>query len=340
MTSRSARLVLVAIAALAACSTPEPATPPPPPLTWPGEPEPTRIVYVGSFSRPEDLGIRKGLLQRLGEFLFGAEQARLVRPTAVVETGGVLYVADPGARGVHRFDRARGRYALLGAADGKPLLSPVGLAAGAEGVVYVTDSARAQVFVVRPGAEAAEAIVLQERLRQPTGIAVDPVTRRLYVADTGTHRILVFGRDGSLEAVIGERGTGDGQFNYPTLLWRDAGGRLYVTDSLNFRIQIFDSDGKLVAKFGRQGDGSGDLARHKGVATDRFGHVYVVDSLFNALQIFDASGRFLLSVGALGNEPGEFWLPIGVFVTPEDAIYVADSYNQRIQIFRYVGGAT
>lgn len=339
MTSRSARLApLLFVALAAACSTPEPAAPPP--LAWPGEPEPARIVYVGSFTRPEDLGIRKGPLQRLSDFLFGAEPARLVRPTAVVETGGVIYVADPGARGVHRFDRTRGRYELLHAADGKPLVSPVGLAAGASGEIYVTDSARAQVFVVRPDGRAAEPLALAAPLRQPTGIAFDPTTRRLYIVDTGTHRILVFDAAGSLAASVGERGTGDGQFNYPTLLWRDAAGRLYVTDSLNFRVQIFDGDGRLVGTFGRQGDGSGDLARHKGVATDRFGHVYVVDSLFHAVQIFDAAGRFLLSVGAIGNGPGEFWLPIGVFVTPQDAIYVADSYNQRVQIFRYVGGAT
>lgn len=324
--------------ALGGCgSQPLPAQEGPLPV-WPPAPAEPRIAFVEAFTKPEDIGIERGLLQRLAEAVFGGSESRLVRPMAVVAVGEVLYVADAGVKGVHRFNRAERRYDLLRGERDLPLPSPVGLARGAKGEVYVTDSALGQVLVMQPGAKSATRLSLDANLKQPTGIAVDPTTGRLFVVDTGMHRIAVFNPDGTLESTIGRRGAGDGEFNYPTLAWRDKGGRLYVTDSLNFRTQIFDERGQFMGKFGRIGDGTGDSARQKGIATDRHGHVYVVDALFHAMQIFDPSGRFLLSVGEQGSGRGEFWLPAGIFIGEGDMIYVADSYNRRIQVFRYVGG--
>ncbi len=325
---------------LAACATHLPEPQARAPLLWPAGPDLPRIAYVGSITRPADLGIERGFLKRIVDVVFGAPDARIVRPMAVLAVGQVLYVADPGARGVHRFDRATGEYDLLGAEGGRVLPSPVGLAIGAAGSVLVTDSSLAGVFVIRPHARFAVPLALGATLGQPTGVAFDSNTGRLYVVDTVAHRVDVFRGDGTLETRFGRRGTGDGEFNFPTLLWRAPTGRLFVTDALNYRIQEFDAGGTYVSKFGRNGDGTGDLARQKGVATDSYGHVYVVDALFNAVQIFDPAGRYLLSFGALGQGRGEFWLPAGIFIDADDTIYVADSYNQRVQIFRYIGGAT
>ncbi len=334
-----AGLVLSA-ALLAGCPATAPvAEPASPPRVWPEPPEPPRLEYVRSFSRPADLGIKKTFLERLAEFIVGATDARLIRPMAVVETGdGTLCVADPGARAVQCFDTRRGRYRLVRGENDAPLPSPVGLAAGARGEIYVADSALARVLVIEPGAKQARPVALQAELRQPTGLAFDPAARRLYVVDTAAHQVVVFGPDGRPTASIGRRGSGDGEFNFPTFIWREAGGRLYITDSLNFRIQMFDADGRFLGRFGRHGDATGDLSRPKGVATDRFGHVYVIDSMFHALQIFDRDGRFLLNVGGQGRAPGEFWLPAGVSVGDNDTLYIADSHNQRVQVLRYLGG--
>jgi sugar lactone lactonase YvrE len=334
-------LAMCLVLGLAACTPPSPqVSEPETPLIWPSAPDPPRIAYVRAFSRPDDLGISKGFWQRLVDAVFGESEARLIRPMAVVAVGTVIYVADPGARGVHRFDPVNGRHELLRAPRDVPLPSPVGLARGADGEVYVTDSVLGKVFVLRPDEKAATELALGAALGQPTGIAFDPASRRLFVVDTSAHRIEIFERDGKHVASIGKRGTENGEFNYPTLIWRSAQGQLYVTDSLNFRIQILNERGQYVAKFGRHGDGTGDLARQKGVATDRFGHIYVVDSLFHAVQIFDPTGAFLLSVGAIGHARGEFWLPTGIFISEDDTVYVADSYNQRVQVFRYIGGPT
>lgn len=332
-----AALLLVACVAMPAWAEPEPEK-----LVWPHGPTPPRVEFVKAFSRAADLGIGKSFVERLKDLLFGQAETRIIRPMAVVASGGIIYVADPGARGVHRFDTAGDDYSLVVASGDAPLPSPVGLARGVDGEVYVADSRLAKIFVIRPGARVALPLRLDVKLTQPAGVAFDAASGRLYVADTAQHRVHIFERDGSLAGSIGQRGTGDGEFNYPTCLWRTPEGRLYVTDSLNFRVQAFDARGQYVGQFGRQGDGMGDAARQKGVATDRYGHVYVVDALFHAFQIFDATGRLLLAVGERGQGRGEFWLPTGIFIDHDDGdmIYIADSYNRRIQMFRYIGGAT
>lgn len=315
-----------------------------PNLVWPAPPETARIAYVQSFSKPEDLGIRHGFWQRVKSLLMGESDERLVRPMAVAVSEGEVFVADPGVRGVHRF-KPGGDYHLVNAGDGVSLTSPVGVAVcGKE--LLVSDSSRAQVLVlpltgVRDDAQMAS-LKLDVPLHQPTGIACDE-RGRIYVADTSAHEIKVFrrgpDRSATLETVVGKRGAGKGEFNFPTYLWRSADGKLYVSDALNFRVQVFDEGLKPVGQFGKLGDGSGDAARQKGVATDALGHVYVVDGLFHAFQIFDAKGDYLLSVGARGGDPGEFWLPAGIFIDRDDRIYVADSYNGRVQVFRYLGVA-
>ena len=306
-------------------------------IEWPSAPEQPRIRYINSFSQAKDLGLGKRFWQRVGEVFAGALESRLIRPMDVVSMSDVLYVADPGAKGVHRFDLVKGRYDLIRQEDDTPLLSPVGLAASPNGDVYVADSAFAQIFVIQSQSKDAVPVSFQAELRQPTALTLDSEAERFYIVDTGDHQVKMFDVKGNLLAAFGQRGSGDGEFNYLTNIWRDRNGRIFVVDAMNFRIQIFDANGKFLGKLGQAGDVSGMLSRPKGVATDSFGHIYIVDALFHAVQIFDESGNFLLSFGNQGQGPGEFWLPTGIFIDDDNLIYVADSYNQRIQIFRYIG---
>jgi sugar lactone lactonase YvrE len=336
-TSAAAALFLLL---LTSCAQPPPEGPRPPRegIVWPPTPARPRIEFRGSFSGPEDLGIKRGFLRRVREVFTGVSRPRLIRPmTVVVNVNGEIFVGDPGSNGVHRFNLKEGGYDLVLGPRGSPLPSPVALTGAPEGEVYVVDSILDQVLVIRPGSRFASPLNLKAELKQPTSVAVDPVTKRLYVVDAGSHAIKVFKPDGTLYSEFGGRGRGNGQFNYPICIWLN-GDRLFVTDALNFRVQIFDLEGRFISKFGRIGDATGYFARPKGVSTDSFGHVYVVDSLLHAVQIFDQRGRFLLSFGSQGSGPGEFWLPTGIFIGRDDMIYIADSHNRRIQIFRYIGG--
>ena len=307
-------------------------------LVWPARPDSPRIAYVASFYHPDHFGIKKGFFSWLGEIFTGEEERRMIRPMAITETSdNVLFVADPGAKGIHRFDLKNKHYSLIRQVDEKILPSPVGLSVDKQDNVYVVDSELAQVFIIKKNQEQAVAVTLQQPLTQPTSVAVDSESDSLYITDTAEHQIKQFSFDGKLKSVIGKRGTAEGEFNYPTMIWRDKSGKLYVTDSLNFRVQVFNRNGKFIHYFGKQGGGSGHLSRPKGVATDRNGHVYVVDGLFHVFQLFNEKGNFLLHVGGQGQGEGEFWLPSGIFINANDIIYVADSHNRRVQVFRYLG---
>jgi len=310
-------------------------------FVWPPPPFTERIAFVMSIYSPEDLGITQHIWQRVGAFLSGGSQERLVRPVAVVEAAGNrIFVADPGAQGVHLFDLDKGRYRLIRGANDEPLPSPVGLAAGLSGEVYVTDSRESALYLIEPWSDQASKVPLEAMLSQPTGIALDPPGERIYLVDTGSHEIKIFARDGALLRRVGGRGNAPGQFNFPTMAWMSDAGELLVADSLNFRTQVFDAEGNYLREFGAAGDRAGYQPQSKGIATDSHGHVYIVDSMLHAVQIFDRSGAFLYSLGMRGEAPGEFWLPTGIYIDERDTIYVADSYNGRIQVFRYTGSDT
>ena len=301
---------------------------------WPPPPEPPRIVWLQEIRGPRDLGVPDSWWKRLKGMLLGEEETGFVRPTHAVRSGDRLAVADAGSQAVYLFRLDTGYYRKVARVAGQPLLSPVSLAFGAEGDLYVADSALARVFCIGPDGEHRRTL---SGFRRPTGLAFHPERRWLYVMDTLQHRIHLFENGRIRKAVFGERGSEAGQFNFATYLSLDREGRLYVTDTMNFRVQILDPLGRPLRTLGRPGDGSGDMARPKGVAVDPDGHVYVVDALFDAVQIFDTAGRFLLAFGERGVGPGQFWLPTGLSIDPEGRIYVADSYNQRIQVFRYLG---
>jgi sugar lactone lactonase YvrE len=307
---------------------------------WPEEPDIARIELVGEFASATDLSIDGGLWARLFSMAAGPKDGAMIRPMAVVasDNGRMIMVADPDAGCVHRFDIGRGRYHCLAPRSGDGTAAPIGLAITSDGQLFVADSVRGVIWQVGSSSDKYfEQFHVSAALQQPTGLFWDEAEQSLYVTDTKAQAVLLFDRQGGLKRVIGEGGSGPGQFNYPTYVWHDFELGVLVTDSLNFRIQIFTPSGDYHAAFGSGGDKPGDFSRPKGVATDSLGNVYVVDALMHTLQILDSQGRLLLAVGEQGQGEGQFWLPNGIFISPDDTIYVADSYNKRVQVFRYVG---
>lgn len=331
-------IVLTVLVFGAACGARPPAVPPTPPepVVWPKPPAEPRVRYVRSLSGPGDAGIEKSFLRHLAATLFGGTAEHLIRPTGVAEAEGVLYVADPGAQALWIFDPANQRFSKVDRVGRTALASPVAVAVGPHGGVFVADSWLKKVFLVDRRGNLLRTVA-EDGLERPAGIAYDQTAARLYVADSAGHRITAYSLDGTRLFGWGSRGSGDGEFNHPTHLALDRFGRLLATDALNFRVQAFDREGRFLWKMGRHGDGSGDLAAPKGVAADSWGHLYVVDALFDATQIFDQNGVLLLSLGERGVGPGQFWLPGGIFVSGNNRIYVADSYNQRVQVFDFLG---
>lgn len=311
-----------------------------PPIEWPTAPMAPKIRYVGEIRSSADLKPRRDLFERFGEALVGKDTPEILygpRAALSLADEGRLWVADPGARCLHLFDLRNRRYANVVRAGNTPFLSPVGLCRGPQGSVYVCDAELGAVYLLsdKTGDLIGE-VQLPQIVERPVALDFDPATRELFVVDAKRHDIKVLAPDGSLVRVIGQRGSGPGEFNFPLAIAGD-GDIVWVADTGNHRIQALRRSGEFVTMFGQNGDAPGDMALPKGIATDGNGHIYVVDGRFENVQIFDRLGRLLLFFGEEGRGPGEFWLPSGISIDSEGRIWICDLYNSRIQVFDYVG---
>jgi ABC-type Fe3+ transport system permease subunit/DNA-binding beta-propeller fold protein YncE len=131
--------------------------------------------------------------------------------------------------------------------------------------------------------------------------------------------------------VIGQAGTGPGEFNRPEGIGVDAQDRLYVADSCNHRIQVFSSDGQFIREYGEAGTGKGELSYPYDVAVDAAGNQFVCEFGNSRIQVFDAHGQSVEIIGGPGALPGRFANPWAVALDSRGNLYVADSQNHRVQ---------
>jgi len=331
--------VLISLLLVGGCTQPKGVVfePIDPPLNWPASPQITRIHYIGELRTDKDLKPAKSFVKGLGETIFGAKPSRsMLTPYAVCsDDRDRIFVCDSNAQLVHVFDLETRTYEQWKPGEqSPPFAQPVGIACDETGKVYVSDSAAGVIFVFDPSGSPLGTIG-NDVLSKPSGIAIDRASHRLFIADTGTHQIVVLSTDGALIERIGRRGTALGEFNFPTNVAIGRDGSLYVSDTLNFRVQVFGPDLRPLGQVGQKGDLPGYFSHPKGIALDSEDHLYVIDSHFESVQIFDPRGNLLLTFGSEGSAPGKFWLPTGIHIDSSDRIWIADSYNQRLQVFQY-----
>lgn len=314
---------------------------------WPQPPEVPRYLYAGTltgernFQRP---AAQAAGLRAFGRWLVGLDgkgetPVVLQRPAAVLgDDQGRLYVSDTSRQAVFVFDERAGELRLWDRADVQlAFVSPNGMALGMAGELYVADAELGFVARLGPDGEPRPPIGRGE-LRRPTGLARDPASGWLYVADTDAHDIKVFDAAGTLLQRFGGPGSGEGRFNRPTHLAL-AQGELYVTDTLNGRVQVLDAtSGAPRRQVGRRGLYLGNLVRPKGVSVDGEGHVYVVESYYDSLLVFSPRGEFMLPIGGTGTATGRFYLPAGVWVDARNRVHIADMFNGRVVLFQFLGG--
>jgi len=204
----------------------------------------------------------------------------------------------------------------------------------------------------------------------PSGLAFDPSTDYLYIADTGNNRIQIIDVDGNcgndelandvcFVDEFGGSGNGEGDFDQPSALALDTDNdMLYVADTDNNLIQIIDVDGNcsgsvkladkicFVDEFGGSGSGDGDFDLPSGLALDLSNDIlYVADTDNNRIQIIDVDGNcsgsdelandvcFVDEFGGSGTGDGKFKSPSGLAInSSDDLMFVADSENNRIQL--------
>ncbi len=148
---------------------------------------------------------------------------------------------------------------------------PVGVALAADGRLFVADSFNDRIRVISAdgatvstyagsGFGFANGSTSTARFIEPQGVAV-AADGRVFVADTGNHRIRVISADGatvSTYAGDGVDGFADGststaQFDSPTDVVVASDGRLFVADTNNNRIRVISADGASVSTYAGSG---------------------------------------------------------------------------------------
>jgi DNA-binding beta-propeller fold protein YncE len=177
--------------------------------------------------------------------------------------------------------------------------------------------------------------IKQTSLSSPSGIAVDPSSGNVYVADTANSRIQVFSNDGTYISNWGkyDEVSRNGTLKFPQRIALDEQGNVYVADTANNRIQVFSNDGTYISNWGKYGRGNGSLNSPQDIALDEQGNVYVADTANSRIQVFSNDGTYISNWGRYGTGNGSFNQPSGIAVDQEGNVYVVDTANSRIQVF-------
>ncbi len=163
----------------------------------------------------------------------------------------------------------------------------------------------------------------------PSGLALSPDEKRLYVACGGQARILVVDRDARSMSVLSLGGSRPATTIGVAL---DASENLYASDRNSNSVFVYDRSGKFLRRFG-----SDVLEGPSAIAVDRRGQLlYVISGATSGtgnhrIEEFSLAGKHLRTLGKRGDGPGEFNFPTSLFVGPDGTLFVADMLNFRVQ---------
>jgi len=245
---------------------------------------------------------------------------------------GILYISDTDAQKISIFqNETKSNFVKF---DLKPF--PRDLSINSNGDVFVVLSSFGQIQHCYKNGTLGPKIGAKGRgktdLNIPRSVAVGG--DYLYITDTESHRIQVFGQNGHYVHSFGKSGSGPSEFQFPLCISHQK-DLLAVTDCDNHRVQIFDRKTyELKFHFGTHGNSSGQFNKPIGIAFDQRGNIVVGDSENHRIQIFSPQGNFLAEFGQSGSNDGDFNGPRGLDVSQNGQIAIADFGNKRVQIFQ------
>jgi tripartite motif-containing protein 71 len=259
------------------------------------------------------------------------ETSRVLFPLLVLAAGARAQSEPPRSEQGEGIERAPSRIGIHERTLA-PLSSPAALAEAANGDLLVAEADADRISVWNAAGERVREIAAGELL-DPRGLAV--LGERVFVADSGTHRVIELALDGVGVRTIGGHGVEPGLFRDPRGIAVTADA-LYVCDTGNDRVQKLALDGTPLASAGGRGFGDGRMLRPGDVAVAPDGSVYVTDSGNHRVHKLDADLRSVSTWGDFGPHPGFFASPEGVEVAG-GVVYVVDSDNHRVQAFDPAG---
>ncbi len=225
------------------------------------------------------------------------------RPVAVAWGRGRIFVGNESTGSVEVRNRA-GRWLYdLGHAKGL-VRQPQDIAIDdGRGLAFVVDGwdklvkvfdINGRLLFTMPGASAGD-----DRLRSPTGIAIDATREEILVSD------------------FGDPGAG-------------IPARVEILDYRGAHL------GQISGASGQRGY---EFSRPQGLAVDEIGHVFVVDAMLGQVLVFDrTTGAGLKRLGTFGAGPGQLMLPLDLVIAGASKdVYVTSNRTAKVEVFRQGG---
>jgi len=210
------------------------------------------------------------------------------------------------------------------------------------GHILVGNDKRNNVEVYHPDNGELLASFGDSELEMPTSITVDSQDK-VYVTDSRSNTVYVYGNDYELITNIGEPGRDIHQLRSPgtTVLSIDE-SELFVLDRLNKRIQVYDFDGNFLRTvpfipescgwFGCD-LGTARFTRIQDLDIDTNGNLHVLDIFDAVVAIIDPqTGTILDKYGIYGLSDGELKSPTGL-LREANRTLVVDAGKSKIEVF-------
>jgi len=173
--------------------------------------------------------------------------------------------------------------------------SPGGLAARADGTVYMADFLANRVAMMTPAGEWNKAFANTgggpDRINNPNAIEVDNANGQVYVADFDSYRLVIYDLEGNYRR--------DMHDIYVIGMVMGPDGNLWVADRLTNKVRVFDAAGTEVWSFGERGSGQGKFRLITDVAVAPGGDIYVGDRNGSRIQVFRREGADMRLVRTL-----------------------------------------
>jgi DNA-binding beta-propeller fold protein YncE len=213
---------------------------------------------------------------------------------AVSPVTGDVYVGDRAAGKVYVYDQGGTYLSTVQPKGDVKEISPLGLAIGPDGTLYVADVLSATPADHRILVLAADGtlkkVLGKGQLNYPNAIVVGK-SGELYVSDSNNGRVVVIDGDGTVSTLVA-RGVGDGDLGLPRGLAIDDEGRMFVVDTTDHMVRLFTTGATptdhpaYVGSFGDEGHDDGKFTFPNGLATDTRGRVYVADRENNRIEVW------------------------------------------------------
>lgn len=276
----------------------------------------------------------------------GRDDGQFVSPVDLcTDTEGRLFVVDsmrcdvqaftPDLKFLYKFGRSRRGTANSSEPE---FVCPYGIHIDEKGILTIVDSRSCQIqrmdkegkvknrfgnfFFLTPGRHEASV----KGFNNPRDLAVDK-RGKIYVVDTGNHRVAVFSTEGEAQLKFGGKGSRAGNFNTPVSICIDSKRNVLVLDLLNYCVKRFSHGGEYKSSFGKRGVGKDEFERPSRMAIDQDDNIFICDR--GRVKVFKPNGEFftVLEPDPSGGPAMEL---AGITLAPDGSLYICETRGARI----------